>query len=74
MKHFGTCFTHQPLEVSAEFRVGVRSVPYLADHGFQDMVVPPGSLHLFCTFSCGSRRRLEQKLHLSGCPISSDHL
>ncbi|HTF14475.1 MAG TPA: hypothetical protein VK643_07380, partial [Burkholderiales bacterium] len=31
---------------SAEFRVGVGSVPYLADHGFQDMVVLPGSFYI----------------------------
>ena len=33
-------------EASAEFRIGVRSVPYLADHGFQDMVVLPGSFYI----------------------------
>jgi FkbH-like protein/FkbM family methyltransferase len=30
----------------AEFAVGVRSLPYLADHGFQDMIVLPGSLYI----------------------------
>ncbi len=35
-----------PPQASAEFRVGVRSVPYLADHGFQDMVVLPGSFYI----------------------------
>ena len=35
-----------PLEASAEFRIGVRSVPYLADHGFHDMVVLPGSFYI----------------------------
>ena len=29
-----------------EFEVGVRSMPYLADHGFHDMVVLPGSFHV----------------------------
>src|ERR1700704_187995 len=29
-----------------EFRVGPRSLPYLADHGFHDMVVLPGSFHI----------------------------
>src|SRR2546425_10338792 len=29
-----------------EFRIGLRSVPYLADHGFQDMVVLPGSFYI----------------------------
>jgi aryl carrier-like protein len=28
------------------FAIGVRSAPYLADHGFQDMVVLPGSLYV----------------------------
>lgn len=32
-----------PGEAHAEFRVGVESAPYLKDHGFQDMVVLPGS-------------------------------
>jgi len=36
----------RPREASAEFRIGVRSVPYLADHGFQDMVVLPGSFYI----------------------------
>src|SRR5437667_2453055 len=38
--------TDRPLAPSAEFRIGVRSVPYLADHGFQDMVVLPGSFYI----------------------------
>src|SRR5580765_8041785 len=29
-----------------EFRVGLRSVPSLADHGFQDMVVLPGAFYV----------------------------
>jgi len=29
-----------------EFRVGLRSSPYLADHAFQDMVVLPGSFYV----------------------------
>jgi len=32
--------------VSAEFKVGVRSLPYLADHGFHDLVVLPGSFYV----------------------------
>ena len=31
---------------SAEFRVGLRSLPSLADHGFQDMVVLPGAFYV----------------------------
>ena len=46
MKHLVTLSTDRPLEASAEFRIGVRSVPYLADHGFQDMVVLPGSFYI----------------------------
>ena len=46
MKHLVTFSTDGPLEASAEFRIGVRSVPYLADHGFQDMVVLPGSFYI----------------------------
>src|SRR6185369_1553635 len=30
----------------AEFKLGVRSLPYLADHGFQDVIVLPGSLYV----------------------------
>jgi acyl transferase domain-containing protein len=29
-----------------EYRVGTRSNPYLADHGFQDMAVLPGSWYV----------------------------
>jgi FkbH-like protein/FkbM family methyltransferase len=46
MKHLVTLSTVRPLEASAEFRIGVRSIPYLADHGFQDMVVLPGSFYI----------------------------
>src|SRR5947199_10376689 len=38
--------TGRPLAASAEFRIGVRSVPYLADHGFQAMSVLPGSFYI----------------------------
>jgi myxalamid-type polyketide synthase MxaF len=31
---------------SREFKVGIRSLPYLADHGFQDMIVLPGSFYI----------------------------
>jgi hypothetical protein len=30
----------------AQFHIGVRSVPYLADHGFQGMVVLPGAFYV----------------------------
>jgi FkbH-like protein/FkbM family methyltransferase len=29
-----------------EFRAGLRSLPYLADHGFHDMAVLPGAFHI----------------------------
>jgi hypothetical protein len=40
-----TLCTDRPQLASGEFRVGVRSIPYLSDHGFQDMVVLPGSFY-----------------------------
>src|SRR5882672_2757937 len=40
------CSAARPLEACAEFRIGVRSVPYLADHGFQGMAVLPGSFYI----------------------------
>src|SRR5262245_18362829 len=46
MKHLVTFTTDRPLGASAEFRIGVRSVAYLADHGFQDMVELPGSFYI----------------------------
>src|SRR5437762_7039775 len=46
MKHVVSFSTDRPLEACAEFRIGVRSLPYLADHGFQDMVVLPGSFYV----------------------------
>jgi len=36
----------RPGEASAEFRIGVRSIPSLADHRFQDMIVLAGSFYL----------------------------
>ena len=30
----------------AEYRVGLRSFPYLADHGFHDLAVLPGAFHI----------------------------
>lgn len=46
MKPLITFSKDRPLEAFAEFGVGVRSVPYLADHGFQDMLVLPGSFYI----------------------------
>ncbi|HXE84565.1 MAG TPA: FkbM family methyltransferase, partial [Gemmatimonadales bacterium] len=38
-----------------EFRVGLRSVPSLADHGFQDMVVLPGAFYVALARRDGAR-------------------
>src|SRR2546430_6625230 len=46
MKPLLTLSADRPLDARAEFRMGVRSVPYLADYGFQDMVVLPGSFYI----------------------------
>ncbi len=46
MKHHLNLSADRPGETSAEFTIGVRSIPYLADHGFQDMVVLPGSFYI----------------------------
>lgn len=46
VKPLASLSAERPLEASAEFRVGLRSAPYLADHGFQDMVVLPGSFYV----------------------------
>ena len=35
-----------PHEYATELRIGLRSEPYLADHGFQNMVVLPGSFYV----------------------------
>jgi FkbH-like protein/FkbM family methyltransferase len=34
------------VETATEFKVGIRSMPYLADHAFQDMAVLPGSFYI----------------------------
>ena len=49
MKCHVTFSADRPREASAEFRIGARSLPYLADHGFQDMVVLPGSFYVEMT-------------------------
>jgi len=44
-------FSQDPLAgTSAEFKVGVDSLPYLADHAFQDLIVLPGSLYVEMAF------------------------
>ena len=46
MQQLETPFMVHPLNTSAEFIVSIRSLPYLADHGFLDMVVLPGSFYI----------------------------
>lgn len=46
MQHSFTASADPSLAASAEFRIGLRSLPLLADHGFQDMVVLPGSFYI----------------------------
>ncbi len=42
-----TTFSSDPPQTkSAKFSVGIRSQPYLADHGFADMIVLPGSFYI----------------------------
>jgi len=60
MKHLVTFSTDRPLEASAQFRISVRSIPYLADHGFQDMVVLPGSFYVEMALSM--ERKLSKRV------------
>jgi len=46
MKHLFALVPDPSLEASAEFRISVRSLPFLADHAFQDMVALPGSFYI----------------------------
>ena len=55
-KHLVALVTNGPATASAEFRIGLRSAPDLADHGFQDMVVLPGACYV------AMARHLEQEL------------
>src|ERR1043165_6859315 len=41
-----TVSTERSLEASVEIKVGLRSAPWLADHGFQDMTVLPGAYYV----------------------------
>ena len=46
MKHLFTFLPDPSLKASAEFRISTRSLPFLADHAFRDMVVLPGSFYI----------------------------
>jgi FkbH-like protein/FkbM family methyltransferase len=46
MKSLVALTDDRPQEHVAEFRIDLRSLPHLADHGFQDMVVLPGSFYV----------------------------
>ena len=78
MKHQVAVSTDRPLAASAEFRIGVRSVPYLADHGFHDMVVLPGSsyidmaLHLERELSQGGARQVRNATFHSPVILAAD--
>ena len=78
MKHQVAVSTDRPLAASAEFRIGVRSVPYLADHGFHDMVVLPGSsyidmaLHLEREMSQGGARQVRNATFHSPVILAAD--
>lgn len=47
----GMLLTDRPVDASVEFKIGVRSTPYLADHGFHDMIVLPGSFYIAMALS-----------------------
>jgi FkbH-like protein/FkbM family methyltransferase len=46
MKPLVNASRDRPLGAPVKFKVGVRSVPFLADHGFQDMIVLPGAFYI----------------------------
>jgi hypothetical protein len=46
MRRLFTFVPDPSLEASAEFRISLRSLPFLADHAFQDVVVLPGSFYI----------------------------
>ncbi len=46
MKCLFTFLPDPSLEASAEFRISLRSLPFLGDHAFQDLVVLPGSFYI----------------------------
>jgi FkbH-like protein/FkbM family methyltransferase len=46
MKYLLTFLPDPLLAACAEFRVSTRSLPFLADHAFQDVVVLPGSFYI----------------------------
>src|ERR1700751_4952706 len=46
MKHLFTFLPDSSLEACAEFRISLRSLPFLGDNAFQDLVVLPGSFYI----------------------------
>src|ERR1700730_5920153 len=46
MKHLLTFLPDPSLEACGEFRISLRSLPFLRDHAFQDLVVLPGSFYI----------------------------
>ncbi len=43
---FTTFSSDSPQDKTAEFNIGIGSQPYLADHGFADLIVLPGSFYI----------------------------
>lgn len=56
MKHHFTFVSDPSLEGCAQCRISLRSWPFLADHGFQDMVVLPGSFYIDMALSVHRER------------------
>jgi FkbH-like protein/FkbM family methyltransferase len=54
------------------FAIGVRSAPYLADHGFQDLVVLPGSLYVEWALRTQGARRLRNVSFRAPVILSAD--
>ena len=50
-EHLVTLSTDPSASSAAELRIDIRSLPYLVDHGFQDMRVVPG--RFMSTWPCG---------------------
>src|SRR3982074_2456622 len=46
MKHLFIFLPDPSLETAVEFRISLRSLPFLGDHAFQDLVVLPGSFYI----------------------------
>jgi hypothetical protein len=54
--------------------IGIRGAPYLADHGFQDMVVLPGSLYVEWALRTQGARRLRNVRFRAPVILSADEV